>query len=247
MKRSLRLLTVGLLAAACQKDDPKLAPPKAEAEDPDWIKLEIKTAFSGDEAYAIVGDIDKTLLVSTKAQVFSSSDKGKTWRESKNFFGLVYGLLSRNDTIFALISYRENSQGDKLEAAVADMFTTDFGKTWAYTGLLPNGYYKSRAFTQPFGRLTAGSITYRTKENSVPVPNSTSRLMVASDLVRTNGPTQTTMRLPARHYLKNLHLDTQQRLYVAASGLRFDATTGDAIDPKKGRPAVVYVSRRPLP
>jgi hypothetical protein len=55
------------------------------------------------------------------------------------------------------------------------------------------------------------------------------------------------MRLPAGHYLKGLYLDGQQRLYVAASGLRFDTNTGQAIDPTVGRPAVVYVSRRPLP
>src|SRR5688572_20804283 len=99
MRRSLPLLFVGLLAAACQKNDANLSP--REAEDPDWIKLEIPTRFSGDEAYSIIGDLDKTLVVSTKAQVYSSSDQGKTWQETQYSYGAMYGFLMRNDTIFS--------------------------------------------------------------------------------------------------------------------------------------------------
>lgn len=244
MKRSLLLLFVGLLAAACQKDDAKLAP--REAEDPDWIKLEIKTVFSGDEAYSMAGDIDKTLLVSTKAHIFSTSDQGKTWQELKNFFSATYGLVSRNDTLFALTSYNTNAQGERT-ATGADQFTTDFGKTWKYIATLPRGYERYRNLTQPLGQVEAAGVTYRTKENTEPIANSTSRLVVASNLLRTDATGQTTMRLPAGHYLKGLHLDAQQRLYVAASGLRFDTKTGQAINPTVGRPAVVYISRRPRP
>ena len=243
MKNVLLLLTTALLLAACQK---KEAATPIEPEDPTWIKLEIPTNFTGDEAYAIVGDIDRTLLVSTKAQVFSSSDRGRTWQESRNFHMAVHGLVMRNDTIFALTSYRYNAQGERTEAVNADQFTTDFGKTWAYTSPLPRGYERYRILSQPYGRVTAAGITYRTKENTEPIAGSSSRLIVASDLLRTaNGP-ETSLRLPERHYLKNLYLDGQQRLYVAASGLRFDAA-GKAINPTVGRPAVVYVSRQPLP
>jgi photosystem II stability/assembly factor-like uncharacterized protein len=214
-------------------------------EDADWIKLEIPTKFSGDEAYSVIGDIDKTMLVSTKAQVYSSSDRGKTWQESRYFASAVYGLLQRNDTIFALSSYATDGQGQKT-ATIAEYFTVDFGKTWTYVSLLPNGYYRERKLTQIFGKVEVAGVTYRTQENTEPIANSTSRLVVASDLFRTDGTGQTTMRLPARHYLKGLHVDAQQRLYVTASGLRFDAN-GKAIDPTVGRPAVLYVSRRPRP
>jgi photosystem II stability/assembly factor-like uncharacterized protein len=244
MKAYTLLLAAGLLAVACQKNDG--GPTPREAEDPDWIRLEIKTVFDGDEAYSIWGDIDKTLLVSTKAHIYATSDQGKTWQERKNFYSATYGLLARNDTVFALSNYVTDAQGQKT-ASFVDYFTTDLGKTWVYVNTLPRGYEKYYRLAQPFGRVEAAGITYRTQENTQPIANSTSRLVVASDLLRTAGTTQTKMRLPAGHYLKGLYLDGQQRLYVAASGLRFDTNTGQAIDPTVGRPAVVYVSRRPLP
>ena len=244
MKHPFLLLAAGLLAVACQKKDPEITP--REAEDADWIKLEIKTVFNGDEAYSIWGDIDKTLLVSTKAHIYATSDQGKTWQERKNFYSPTYGLLARNDTVFALNNYITDTQGQKT-ASFVDYFTTDLGKTWTYVNTVPGGYQKYHRLTQPFGRVAAAGITYRTQENTQPIANSTSRLVVASDLLRTDGTAQTKMRLPAGHYLKGLYLDGQRRLYVAASGLRFNTSTGQAIDPTVGRPAVVYVSRRPLP
>ncbi|MET4075838.1 hypothetical protein [Hymenobacter sp. UYCo722] len=244
MRRPFMFLAAGLLAVACQKKDSDITP--REIEDPDWIKLEIKTVFSGDEAYSIWGDIDKTLLVSTKAHIFSTSDQGKTWQERKNFYGATYGLLSRNDTIFALSNYYIDSQGQKT-ASFADYFTTDLGKTWSYINVVPRGYEKYHNLSQPFGRVETAGVTYSTQENTLPIANSTSRLVVASDLLRTDAASQTKLRLPAGHYLKGLYLDAQQRLYVAASGLRFDTSTGQAINPTMGRPAVVYISRRPRP
>lgn len=244
MKRSFMFLAAGLLAVACQKKDSDAVP--RESEDPDWIKLEIKTVFSGDEAYSIWGDIDKTLVVSTKAHIYSTSDQGKTWQERKNFFHATYGLLSRNDTLFALGNYRTDALGEKTASDV-DYYTTDLGKTWLYVGALPRGYEKYHYLSQPFGRVETAGVTYRTQENTEPIANSSSRLVVASDLLRTDGAGQTKMRLPAGHYLKGLYLDGQQRLYVAASGMSFDLATGQAINPTVGRPAVIYVSRRPRP
>ncbi|GAA4043308.1 hypothetical protein GCM10022409_31620 [Hymenobacter glaciei] len=229
---------------ACQKKDPDVTP--REIEDPDWIKLEIKTISSSDEAYSIWGDIDKTLLVSTRAHIFATSDQGKTWQELKNFYGPTYGLVSRNDTLFALSSYRIDTPGE-IMATYANYCTTDLGKTWVYTFTVPGGYEKYSNLSQPFGRVEAAGITYRTQENTQPIANSTSRLVLASDLLRTDGAGQTKMRLPAGHYLKGLYLDGKQRLYVAASGVRFDLTTGQASNATVSRPAVVYVSRRPRP
>ncbi|SFQ36768.1 hypothetical protein [Hymenobacter arizonensis] len=247
MKPYVLLLATGLLAAACQKKDIGLA--TREAEDPDWIKLELPaTIYSddiGDMASAVVGDLDKTLLVANMTQVFSTLDQGKTWQAVRNFDRQV-GLLARNDTIFALVAYGLNGQGEKI-AGNADVYTTDFGKTWAYTGLLPRGYQRYSGIVRPLGQVEAGGISYRVQENTRPIPNSTSRLVLAGDLLRTAGSSQSTLRLPARHYLNNLHLDTQNRLYVAVSGLRFDAVTGDPITKKGNQRATVYVSRKPLP
>ncbi|TGE28137.1 hypothetical protein [Hymenobacter metallicola] len=235
------LLIAGLLATACQKQE-AVAP--AEAPDPDWIKLEISTVFSGDEAYSMAGDLDKTLLVSTNQKVYSTADQGKTWQESYNFFGPVH-LLPRHDTVFALRALPALLEGEPL-AGYADMFTVDLGKTWTYTSVAyPRGQYRN--LTQIIGRVEAAGITYQVRENFKPQPNSTSRLVLASDLLRVAGNESKAMRLPARHYLNGVYLDSNNRLYVGASGLRFDEATGEVITPKGKLPAVIYVSRKPLP
>jgi hypothetical protein len=244
MKRIFMFLAAGLLAVACNKKESDITP--REAEDPDWIKLEIPTRFSGDEAYSIIGDIDKTLVVSTKAQVYSSSDRGKTWQQTQYSYGAMFGFVTRNDTIFSLDSYRIEASGHKT-ATNAEFYSTNFGQTWELFAKLPNGYYKAGAFSKPYGQIADGGISYRTQENFRSMPNSSSQLVIASDLLRSNGTTETVVRLPVRRYLKGLHLDPQRRLYVGASGFRFDAVTGNPINSNMERAAVVYVSRQPLP
>lgn len=240
-KRLLLLLGGALLATACQKKDP-ISP--TEPADPDWIKLEIPTNWGGDEAYSVVGDIDKTLLVATATQLNATSDGGKTWRVLKVFNRSMYGLLLRQDTLFALESM-VTRQGERV-ALVADQFSTNFGQTWMYS--INGDYYRLRAISQPFGRIEAAGITYRTHPNTTPIPNSSSQYVIASDLLRTDATGQPqALRLPARHYLNNLHLDGQNRLYVTASGLRFDESASTTASAKSGKSAVLYISRRPLP
>ncbi|TGE23911.1 hypothetical protein E5K00_01465 [Hymenobacter aquaticus] len=245
MKPTYLLLMTGLVAASCQK---QAAVEPAEVPDPNWVKLEISTEFSSDAAYSVAGDLDRTLLVATKQKVYASSDQGKTWRESHDFNGPVPGLLQRHDTVFALTFTQTNALGQTV-ASFADIYTADFGTTWHYTAE-NYAYDEYRTMSRPIGLVTtAATTTYRIRENSKPMPNSTSRLNTASDLLRLAGAVQKELGLPARHYLNNLHLDAQNRLYVAASGLRFDATTGEAIPPEKGKkqPAILYVSRQPHP
>ena len=246
MKAFALLLFGALLAtASCQKNDP--TGPTPEAEDPDWVKLQIPTPWEGDEAYSVIGDLDKTLLVATIERLSATSDGGKTWRTLKVFNRPTYGLLLRHDTLFAL-SARTERQAQPV-TTLADQFSTDFGETWAYPTTNAD-YSQLRAITQPFGQVSAAGISYQIRENSVPTPGSAgSTTQLATDLLRIGAAGQVqTLRLPARHYLKNLYLDPQRRLYVTASGLRFDASTGTVYDPVKSeKSAIVYVSRRPLP
>lgn len=246
MKKLFIPLLGTLLAVSCQKKV------DAPAEDPDWVKLEIPTGRSaaGEQAFSIVGDIDHTLLVSTLVGLYTSTDHGKTWQKLRDTSQTFWALAPRHDTIFAFNSYQANSQGDKLAASSAEEFSTDYGRTWAYTTILgPNSYEKYRAFRYPIGRVSAAGITYRVRENKMPVPNTNATVGVAADLLRTDAAgNQRTLRLPARHSLNNVYLDAQNRLYVAASGERFDEATGTIIDYTRGQgTAVVYVSRRPLP
>ncbi len=244
MKQKALLLSLTLLAGACRKAE---TPTPLPAEDPTWLKLEIPTQWSSDQAFAVIGSLDQTLLVTTTTGIYSTADQGKTWQLRRTVAQNVWGLLPRHDTIFALISYRAN-QNDKLTANEPDYFTTDFGRTWAYTSpVLPYGQY--RAIAQPYARVSAAGVSYQVQDNWVPYqPGATAKVQRASDLLRTAaGGKPQAMRLPGRHFLNNLHLDAQNRLYVTASSLRFDETTGEPLNETRASVAVVYVSRQPLP
>jgi hypothetical protein len=245
MKPIFSLLALALVAASChgQDDDSPMPQP---AEDPNWVKLTIPSEVpTDDQAYAIAGDLDKTLLVATKTTVFMTSDKGLTWQQSKNFSSPLPYLLQRHDTILAFHFSRGDVYGER-EAVEAHYFTADFGKTWRSTWSLPN-YEHYLALVQPTGRVQASGGTYFLQGNSTAIANSTNRLLLATDLYRTSASGPVPVRLPGRHYLNNLHFDPQHRLYVAASGLVFDPVTQQAIDPTLQKQGIVYISRQPFP
>jgi hypothetical protein len=54
-------------------------------------------------------------------------------------------------------------------------------------------------------------------------------------------------RLPSRHYLSNLPLSVQNRLYVAPSRLRFVKVTGEPLHETHPTIAIVYGLRPSLP
>ena len=243
MKTLALLGSVALLAAACQRHDAAPTP----AEDPNWLKLEIPTQWERDQAFAVAGDLDHTLLVSTTVGLYVTADQGKTWQLTRTVGQTVWGLLPRRDTIFALTNYRADGQNNKLDAVFADYFTTDQGKTWAYT--TPRYTYEEyRTMKQPFGQVSAAGNTYRVQDNWVPYGTGNSQVQRASDLLRTTAAGQPqVLRLPARHLLNNLSLDAKNRLYVTASSRKFDEVTGEPLGGEKTNTAVLYVSRQPLP
>lgn len=244
MKSAFSLLAIVLVAASCHRKDDDITP--QAAEDPNWIKLTIPSEVpTDDQAYAVAGDLDKTLLVATKTIVFMTSDKGLTWQQSKNFSSPLPCLLQRHDTILAFHFSRGDVYGER-EAVEAHYFTADFGKTWRSTWSLPN-YAHYLDLVQHTGRVQASGGTYFLQGNSTAVANSTNRLLLATDLYRTSASGPIPVRLPGRHYLNNLHFDAQHRLYVAASGLTFDSVTQQAIDPTLNKQGIVYISRQPFP
>ncbi|HEX8349445.1 MAG TPA: hypothetical protein VF598_05770 [Hymenobacter sp.] len=250
MKSLLLLLSVALLAASCSKTEVEVIPSVPPApKDPDevenvkWARLKLPSDSPTDQVYAVAGDLDKTLLVATQTKVYASSDGGKKWKESKNFQAPVPYLLQRNDTVFAFRFTKGGVMyGERTAFEVSDI-TIDYGKTWIETQKLPQRK-KYLKMEQPTGRVQVAGSTYYIKANIAPPPNSTP---IASDLIRITGTEQTILTLPSRHYLNNLHLDAQNRLYVAASGLTFDEKTGEPIQPKDNKQVILYVSRKPLP
>ena len=243
MKKLLMSLLVLGTVFACVNNDSQIFSPTTTAEDPDWIKLEIPT---GREAYAIAGDLDKTLLVTTWSKAYYTTDQGKTWQLSRDFQGPVPGLLVRNDTTFAMQSRSSDFQGNLLGASGVQYFSADYGKTWQYYFK----YYKSYIDDiLPIGTVKSGTgIGYSIKSNSTPTsPGSPTAYVNPSELRKQGVSGFETVRFPFKQNLMNLYLDDQNRLYVAASGGTYQPETNSFYCCETTMSAVIYVSRRPLP
>ncbi|GAB4032423.1 beta propeller repeat protein [Spirosoma jeollabukense] len=243
VKKVFLFLTVLLVTVSCMHNDSPITSPATSAEDPDWIRLEIPT---GREAYAIAGDIDKTLLVSTWSKAYYSTDQGKSWRESKDFQGPIPGLFVRNDTTFAMNGIRYDRQGTLLGACDPLYFTADYGQTWDYY----SKYYKQYLDDiLPIGMVKASTGTvYSIQAYSTPTaPGSTTSYVNPSEIRKQDTGTRQTVRFPFKHRLINLYVDTKNRVYVAASGGTYQPETNGFYCCEDTMPAVVYVSRRPLP
>ncbi|WP_207436187.1 hypothetical protein [Sabulibacter ruber] len=240
MKKLCTLLTGFLFLLSCTKEDPVS---ELKVEDEDWLKLEIP---NGREAYAIAGDIDNVLLVSTWTKAYYTADKGKTWQEAHDFSGPVPGLFARNDTIFALKVTSNDAQGQKY-ATLGQFFTPDFGKTWHryYT------IYRGDALhsLHPIGiARSSGGVTYRIKENTTPVSaGSATSYLNPSEIIREDNAVQKAVRFPFKHIINNLHVDGNDRLYVAASGGEYLAEKNTFRCCAPEMPAIIYVSKKPLP
>lgn len=241
MKKALLVVLI-LAVASCIRTNNSIVQPQA-TEDPNWIRLQIPT---GREAFAIAGDIDKTLLVTTWTKAYYSTDRGQTWQESKDFQGPVSGLYVRNDTTFSLQSTQTDKQGFPIAASLVQYFTPDYGKTWDYYSKYFKGYLE---VTKPIGKAQSTTgVSYSIKRNTTPVATgSTSFYENPSQLLRQDSNGQRMVEFPFQHRLVNLYLDTQDRLYVGASGGTFEAEHNSLYCCTPDMPAIIYVSRKTLP
>jgi hypothetical protein len=233
MKKYFYFFTLLILLAACADHTPEN---KLEFNDPDWLKLEIPT---GREAYAIAGSIDDTLLVSTWTKVYYTADQGKTWKESRDFQGPVMGFLDRNDTIFSLRASGLDEQGHNY-ACLAQYLTTDHGNSWKYN---PQSQLMKR-----IGSTTASSgAEYFLKENMTPnSPGSTSGYVNPTDIMKRYDADAFNISFPYKHMILNLHIDSEDRLYVAASGGIHNEEGNTFYCCDDSMPAIVYVSKRSM-
>ena len=238
MKKLVLIITaIAFIIASCKKDH------KPETiknqDDPNWIKLEIA---NGGEAYAVAGNIDDTLLVTTKAKAYFTTDKGKTWQESKNFNGPVQGLYASKDTVLALLTTGGLELEGTLKASVAQFYTLDMGKGWnRYTD-----YKRSLTISKPIGIVQSAQnkVTYQLKYNTKPASaNSISYIHKPTTILKAGD----TLDFPFKVRIENLYMDSNDRLYVAASGNIYNQEKGDFIYNGDNTPAVVYVSRKALP
>jgi hypothetical protein len=234
---------IALATGACRQ---QASDTPAPTEDPDWIRLEIP---QGRVANAVFGSLDGTLVVTTYKDAYYTTDQGATWHKSFDFATEKQALVARHDTLIALNKAAPDARGHQV-AARGEFYSPDLGRTWTAV-LSTTQYYDYGRLRQRVDSVQANGVAYQYKLNYSPVAGSSSFYSEPSDLVRTNAGRQATVRLPAKHVLRSLYLDAQNRLYVAAASCEHRNSTVDCADcqPENGlqSPAVVYVSRRPLP
>ncbi len=206
---------------------------------PGWIKLEIP---NGREAFAIAGDINSTLLVTTWTKAFYTTDGGKNWELSKDFQGPISELLERNDTIFALLATGIDQDGQP-HASSCYHYTIDYGKNWNRD---TTGKYVKLGSPVGIAESVTG-IIYRVKDNHTPTsPGSSAYFSNPSDIEKYDQLTWNKFNFPLDLKIYNLHLDKNNRLYIAASSGVFNKDN-HLESPADKSPALVYVSKIALP
>jgi hypothetical protein len=235
-KLTLIITAIFFIITSCKKDNK--SPVVTNQEDPNWIKLEIA---NGNAAYAVAGNIDDTLLVTTKAKAYFTTDKGKTWQESKNFNGPIQGLYVSKDTVFALFTTGGLELDGTLKASLTQFYTLDLGKTWnRYMN-----YERSLKMSKLIGIVqSANKITYALKYNTKPVSANSNAYVHGPTTILRDG---NTLNFPFKAQIENLYMDSNDRLYVTASGGVYNKEKDTFTFNGDNIPAVVYVSRKALP
>ena len=237
--RNICTLTMILLTIlSCNNSDN--IDPIGENQLQDWIALEIP---EGREAFAIAGEISDTLLVTTWTKAYYSVDSGRTWNESFNFNGHVWGLLERNDTIFAIISVPSTQADSVWKVGICQRFTTDYGRTWESdkTRMCLNLIHTVGLDTSAMG------VAYRIRRKYELAEGSTNVYFTNPPNVekQENGNWQK-LNFPLKRQFNNIYIDANDYLYLASSSGTFNENN-HYVAADAGTPALIYVSRSAVP
>lgn len=234
------LLLSGLLVlalASCRKDQENAQPEYA-----DWYTLRAPDSRAIE---AVCGDIDDTLVITTRYAVYQTTNRGKTWQtgDYKESVGL-FGFLNRADTLFAM-SAKTGTAFDTTAAYVAygvspAVFSLNKGLHWQP--------YRSVASTLlagpivPLNRLVAASGTeYSIAYRLIPIgPQSTAGYIETLGIKTSAGRRLT---LPKRHDITSIYFDKKSRLYVTASAELCGSSTKLVFCGEQN--GVLYVSKKP--
>lgn len=237
MKRLLFVSIVFITSLGCERDGEKNVLPEYK----DWYTLKVPEA---EQAQAVYGDIDGTLVVATLFKIYLTNDRGKTWRKANyapnNNYKLAHGLfgfVSVNDTLMVLDGKRIIEGNPVVYATYPFYLSKDGGENWQF-------FSNSRRINVPLNVLTTASGTvYTINELLTPIKNSTTGYYVETVGVKTSDGRE--LKLPQRHQIKSIYFDKKQRLYISASApvcgtLEKFEFCGD-------QNGMVYVSKQPQP
>lgn len=208
------------------------------SEDANWIRIEKK---SYREANATYGNFDDTLTIATKWSIFQTLDKGKTWIVRKQLDQTTYGFLAVKDSLFLLESYLKDTKTGQKTATFSQHFSTDNGYSWKNAGQ----FGVSTRRQQDFATVHPDhATTIRLKENIK--RRKGEELILKTDIEVIKNGSSKILSLPFDNQITNLHLDKKGRLYVSASCALHVQSTGEFLYYEAGKPAIVYISKRPI-
>jgi hypothetical protein len=231
------LLGLGALAlGACHKDSAEPSQP----EYADWYALR---APEGRAIQAVAGNIDSTLVISTRFSIYQTKDRGKTWLPSSYADRLgVEGFVQRGDTLLALTASSGAATATSTAYAISPTaFSLDQGATWRK--YVWRGQY-SREPKTALNRATSPAGTgYETEVRLTPTqPGSSTNYVETIGVINTLGAH---LVLPHDHTITSIAFDKQARLYVTASAALCGQREQYALCGEQN--GVLYVSKKPQP
>lgn len=236
--RNIAILICFIFFISCKKKDvvKEVTNPIPVFNDENWIQIKVPDAR---EIYAIAGNIDDTLVISTLNKTFLyTTDKGLTWQQSGEKIGrpIIPGLLVAKDTVYALIASGVNAKTNRKLAGTSSYYSLDKGITWKFSA------YENSHKSMDIGTVTAknGAVFelnyhYGTGNNQ--------GYSLRTTISKTVNGAITPFTVPISEQPLNLYIDRNDRLYVTTSGKAFD-NNGFFIGSSYGDPAYIYISKK---
>ncbi len=232
-------LLVGLSAlalGACRKD-------KTEPSQPEYADWYALRAPEGRAIQAVAGNIDSTLVISTRFAIYQTKDRGKTWLPSdyKDRFG-VEGFLQRGDTLLAMTASAGAATPTSIAYAISPTsFSLDKGATWQK--YVWRGRYNQEPKTV-LNRVTSpAGVGYEMEYRLTPTqPGASSNYVETIGIKNALGAR---LVLPRDHTFTSVAFDRQSRLYVTASAALCGSLANSAFCGEQN--GVLYVSKKPQP
>lgn len=236
-KNLVLFCTLFALLLSCKKAD-KSEPVDPETQDAVWIKLSIPKQIRG--VSAIYGSIDDTLIVATTYTIYITIDQGRSWEMVNDPRIGISGFTKYRGELIALSNFGGGYASGPL------LYSLDQGKTWSRKGLYDYRIYnqirQSRDTIAADGQL---QFKIQSQPGKKDEENNGLPLWQPDLLVKVENGREGVIHFPFKRDLNYLHLDSKNRLYVGAEGIRFEWTeqNGKRVYPVSTDSALLYISR----
>jgi len=160
-----------------------------------WESIE----FPGENViYAVYGDLDEYLLVSTPTKILRTVDGGKTWTTVKSVVDPIGNFNSLNDDLYAVSNF-------------TDYISHDAGQTWEAVAFDYELYPNSLNFNDSKGTL------YQVVEHY------DGELGLPTSFLRSTNKGNTWENIfPDKHSFYSWYIDAHDRVYIGTSGSVWD-------------------------